>query len=106
MVPLRPLPLLSTMVRAPAASFICQLATGVAALAGTARTSTPASAAVTVSSLRRNKYDPLSVDVVLPGHRPRPADCRIWRRVVPMHSTDLDTAARVVPTCYSSTGRP
>jgi hypothetical protein len=60
MVPLRALPLLSTMVRAPAASFICQMATGrsMAALAGTASASTPASAAVTVSSLRRKCEPP------------------------------------------------
>jgi hypothetical protein len=54
---LRPLPLLSTAVVAPGPSFICKLvASGkLAALAGTASASTPASAAVMVSSLRRNK---------------------------------------------------
>jgi hypothetical protein len=49
MVPLSPWPLESTMVVAPAASFICQMATGwsMAALAGAANASTPAKASDT-----------------------------------------------------------
>jgi hypothetical protein len=50
-VPLSLLPLLSTMVKAPAASFICQLAIGVAALTGEASSSIPASAIETLSVL-------------------------------------------------------
>jgi hypothetical protein len=55
MTPSRPLPLESTMVWDPAASFICQMATGrsMAALAGAASASTPASVIETVSMLRR-----------------------------------------------------
>ena len=60
MTPSRPFPLLSTMIWDPAASSICQMATGrsMAALAGAAITSTPASAIETVSILRRTYVPP------------------------------------------------
>jgi hypothetical protein len=60
MTPLSPFPLESTMTWDPAGSFICQMATGrlMAALAGAAINSTPASAIETVSVLRRNCVPP------------------------------------------------
>jgi hypothetical protein len=60
MTPLRPFPLLSTMVWDPAASFICQMATGrsMAALAGSGHHQHSASAIETVSILRRTCVPP------------------------------------------------
>ena len=74
--PLSPFPLLSAMIVAPAASFICQLATGVAALPGEASNSTPASATERVRILRRMFVFPLRIDAV-----PRPCRARaLWQQ--------------------------
>src|SRR5918993_4111245 len=83
MVPLRPFPLLSTIIRDPAGSFICQTATGrsKAALAGRAITSAPARAIETVSILRRKCVPPERSCRTSPGTGARPVDCRIDRPV-------------------------
>jgi catechol 2,3-dioxygenase-like lactoylglutathione lyase family enzyme len=61
MAPSMPLPLLSSIVRAPAGSFICQVATGwlMAALAGDAIDSAPASVTTTASNPPRSFAFPL-----------------------------------------------
>jgi hypothetical protein len=79
MTPLMPLPLLSSIVRAPADSFICQIATGwlMAALAGDVSNRAPASVTTTASNLPRMVSFPL-----LFGHhsgRPASADTGLVR---------------------------